>query len=333
MKILYQTNVTLLLILFFSTNTIGQLENYTWELIETKTQPIGRHENAFVEFNGKFYLIGGRGIKPVEVFDPISNTWIRKNKTPFEIHHFQAVVYKNKIYVLGGMTGQYPNEKPLENIWIYDPMMDVWSKSFKIPLERQRGASGVVIYKDFIYQVAGIKNGHTSGTVNYFDRFNLKTGDWEILTDAPHLRDHFSAVVAEDKLFCIGGRNTSVHHKRNFTAFFGATISKVDYYDFKENTWYTLEQDLPHPSAAAGVVKIENFIIYHGGEGKHQLAYNDVFALDLKKMEWKQLDYMKTGRHGTHSIGYNSKIYVAAGSEKQGGGALQSIEVFKPISN
>ena len=34
-----------------------------------RSSPTPRHETGFVECQGKFYLIGGRGIKPVEEFD------------------------------------------------------------------------------------------------------------------------------------------------------------------------------------------------------------------------------------------------------------------------
>ena len=71
-------------------------------------------------------------------------------------------------------------------------------------------------------------------TFNYFDSYDPETGEWEILTKAPHIRDHFPAIVVEDKLYCIGGRNSSVHHPDNRTAFFFATIPYVNVYDFTE---------------------------------------------------------------------------------------------------
>src|SRR5690606_39171325 len=63
------------------------------------TSPLQRHENGFVEIGGKFYLFGRRGIKPVNIFDPVTNTWTAGASPPIELHHFQAVVYQNKIYI------------------------------------------------------------------------------------------------------------------------------------------------------------------------------------------------------------------------------------------
>lgn len=69
------------------------LSEYRWTPVDAEGDVSGRHENAFIEYNNKFYLIGVRGIKPVNVYDPETNTWETKGKTPMEIHHFQAVVY------------------------------------------------------------------------------------------------------------------------------------------------------------------------------------------------------------------------------------------------
>jgi len=199
------TKIVFIIALSQFSNTVSaqnlSLSDYRWTTIETKGEAVGRHENNFVEYQNKFFLIGGRGINPVNVFDPLTNTWETKKKTPLEFHHFQAVVYKDEIYVVGAMTGGYPKEKPVENIWIYYPGKDEWRISSAIPPERRRGSSGAVVYKGKIYLVGGIEFGHTSGTNNYFDSYDLKTKKWEILTKAPNIRDHFSAIIVDDKLY------------------------------------------------------------------------------------------------------------------------------------
>lgn len=304
------------------------LKDYSWNILETKGDVVGRHENAFVEFKDKFYLIGGRGIKPVNVFDPATNTWETKGKTPLEFHHFQAVVYKDAIYLAGAMTGPYPKEVPCKHIWIYYPNQDKWEKGAEIPAEMQRGSVGAVIRDHKIYMACGIEYGHTSGTTNRFDSYDLETKQWESLTKAPHVRDHFSAIILKNSLYCIGGRNTSVHHKNNFGAFFTATIPFIDEYDFKTGKWYTHKNKIPVPTAAGGIVAIGNKIVYMGGEGMSRKAYAETQCLDIESGEWKLLAPLRIGRHGSNAIFYKNKIYFAAGSPKQGGGNMNSIEVF-----
>ena len=299
-----------------------------WSLIKTQSLPTGRHECDFVEHKGKFYLLGGRGIKNVDIFDPKTNTWQKAGKTPFEIHHFQAVSYNNAIYIVGAMTGKYPLEKPLENIWIYYPEKDLWVKDAGIPKNLRRGGAGTVVFKDKLYQICGITLGHTSGTTNIFNSYDFKTGEWERLTAAPHIRDHFFATIAKDKLYVLGGRNSSVHYKDNFNQFFLETEDAVDVYDFATNKWHTMKTSLPQPTAAAGVVATGEHIIYIGGEGDSPKAFSNTQCLDLATGKWSQLSKLNIGRHGCGAIFYDNKIYVAAGSDVRGGGNISSIEVF-----
>ncbi len=331
-----KTQLLFLLLAFllsFTSLSAQSLKNYRWTMLETSGDVTGRHENAFVEYKGKFYLIGGRGINPVNVFNPATNSWETKGESPMEIHHFQAVVYNEAIYLVGAMTGKYPKELPLENIWIYYPDQDKWEKGPEIPEARRRGGAGAVLYQDKIYIVGGIEFGHTSGTNNYFDSFDLKSEEWTVLTKAPHVRDHFPAIVVNDKLYCVGGRNTSVHHPGNFNAFFAATIPEVDVYDFKTEKWGTLKEEIPFPTAAGALVEIDNKLIYMGGEGKLNHAYFQSQCLDLETGEWSQLSPLVTGRHGSSAVLFKNNIYLAAGSPNRGGGNMNSIEVFSAQHN
>lgn len=299
-----------------------------WTTIDAQGNPTARHENAFLEYKGKFYLIGGRGVNPVDVFDPKTNTWTALGKTPIDMHHFQPVVYGDAIYVVGAMQGKYPVETPLEHVWIYYPEEDRWEQGPEIPENRRRGGGGVVVFDDKIYLSCGIEFGHTSGTNNYFDCFDPETGEWEVLTKAPHIRDHFYAVVANGKLYNIGGRNTSYHTPERFGAFFDQTVPHVDVYDFEKGKWHTEEETLPYPTAAGGVVHKDDAILYFGGEAAWKSAYNQTQKMDLDTHRWSLLAPLVRGRHGTGAILWEDKIYVAAGSPKRGGGNLSSIEVF-----
>lgn len=316
-------------LIFFNFQALSQdLTEFSWRILEATGNVTARHESAFVEFEGKFYLIGGRGVNPVNVFNPKNNQWSALSPTPFEVHHFQPVVYNDAIYIVGGMTGGYPRETPLENIWIFYPNEDKWVKSTEIPEDRRRGGAGVVVYDDKFYMVCGIDFGHTSGTSNLFDSFDPATGKWTILTKAPTIRDHFSAVVVNDKLFCIGGRNSSYHEPDNFAAFFGATNPYVDVYDFKTRQWITLAERFPVPAAAPGIVSIGDHILCFGGESNQSKAHNETHLLNTQTGEWTQLSPMVTGRHGSGAIYFDSAVFIAAGSPNRGGGNLSSIEKF-----
>jgi len=300
-----------------------------WTLLSCKGQPDGRHETTFVECQGKFYLIGGRESRKIDRFDPQTKVWTKMKGTSPLIHHFQPVLWDNKIYMVGAMTGNYPKEPPMRRIQIYDPLRDQWTEGGEIPKARQRGSAGTVLYKNKIYMVGGITLGHTSGTNNWFDEYDPATDTWKILPDAPQIRDHFHAVVLDDKLYCIGGRNTSYHEPGNFAAFFGAVIREIDCYDFKTQTWTTLKAKLPVGSAAGGVAVLDGKIIYFGGETAQKgPALNRTWAFNPKTETWTELANLNQGRHGSQAIVYDNKVYIAAGSPNRGGGQTHTMEMF-----
>ncbi|MGB5942905.1 MAG: kelch repeat-containing protein [Leeuwenhoekiella sp.] len=323
-----QTWLILLMLFCYKGITAQTLTSYSWILLEASGEPSKRHENAFVEFDGKFYLLGGRGINPVNVFDPETNTWSSNRPTPFEIHHYQPVVYGDAIWIVGAMTGSYPKETPLENIWKYYPKTDTWEKGPEIPIDRRRGGAGAVVYQDKFYLVCGIDFGHTSGTNNLFDCYDPKNNTWKTLTKAPTIRDHFSAIVVNDKLYCIGGRNTSYHEPENFSAFFGATNPYVDVYDFEKGQWTTLPEQFPKPAAAPAVVQLGDVIIIAGGESDQPKAHEETWSFDPQTGNFTLLAPMATGRHGSHAVNYKGALYIAAGSPVKGGGNLNTIERF-----
>ncbi len=330
----------LLTLLFISANNPGERsermtvgpasgEAGKWTMLDCTGFPDGRHETTFVECNDYFYLIGGRESQKIDRFDPLTSTWTKMMATSPLIHHFQPVLWNNKIYMLGAMTGHYPEEPPMSHIQIYDPEKDLWTQGGEIPEERQRGGAGTVVYDGKIYMACGITLGHTSGTNNWFDEYDPATDTWKVLPEAPHKRDHFHAVVLDDKMYCMGGRNSSYHEPDNFGAFFGAVVEEIDCYDFRSGTWETIEARLPVGSAAAGVAVLNDRIIYFGGETATKgPALNRTWALNPETGDWIELATMNQGRHGSQAVVYENRVYIAAGSPVRGGGNTRSIEVF-----
>ena len=182
-----------------------------------------------------------------------------------------------------------------------------------------------------IYVACGIVDGHTSGTVAWFDEFDPQTGQWRELPDGPRVRDHFSAVVIEGRLYLVGGRNISYHEPGNFTAFFGAVIPEVDFYDFQTGTWSTLLAKLDVPTAAGGLAALDGAIYYFGGETSRQTAHAETHRTDPETGEVTLVASLERGRHGGGAAVLDGKTYFATGSGGRGGGPeLSSTTVFEP---
>src|SRR5690625_4963807 len=109
-----------------------------WQLLDTDDHPTERHENAAAVVDGKLYLVGGRGERPVEVYDPATQSWEERATPPLSMHHFQAVSHDGKIYVIGALNGGYPDEDPIGHVYIYDPQADRWTIDINIDRKSTR---------------------------------------------------------------------------------------------------------------------------------------------------------------------------------------------------
>jgi len=299
----------------------------SWEIISANGEPNQRHEATFIEFKGKFYSLGGRGIKPVDIFDPENNTWRHASKPPFEIHHFQAVVYQDAIIIAGALTGKFPRETPVKNIIYYYPEKDKWELRDELPNQRLRGGTGSVIFNDKLYLIGGIKNGHISGFVPWLDEFDLKTRQWKVLPDAPRARDHFQAGIADGKIYAIGGRTTSKATREIFSL----VIKEIDLFDITKNSWQTLDAQLDTGRAGTSTLVVGNQLWLMGGESNRpKPAHNEITTLDLNNLSIGSFQPLAQGRHGTGAILYNNAVWTCCGAGTRGGRVeLKTIENIK----
>ena len=289
----------------------------TWTQVTTAddSKPIARHEAAFVNVGKKMFLLGGRGIKAVSVFDTETNKWSKGAKSPIELHHFQPVVYQTKVYIIGALTGPYPAEKPVPNIYIYDTQTDVWSVGEAIPVERLRGSTANAIQGSTIYISCGITNGHIDGHQKKVDCYDIKTNKWQVLPDAPRARDHFQAAIANGKIYLVGGRLSKAPNNT-----FTETIAEVDVYDCNKKQWQTLKDPVPHQRAGSMTTFFHNEILLIGGESIYQnQAHNEVDALNVATHQWRSLPGLVTGRHGSGIVVFENALYIASGCGNRGG--------------
>lgn len=267
-----------------------------------------------VAHDGNLFVLGGRRIQPVDVYDPIANQWTQKSSTPIEVHHFQAVSVGGSIFMVGAMNGRFPTEKPLEKVVVYHPAADQFEFIHHIPPSRRRGASGAATWKGKIYLVGGITNGHTSGTVAWLDVYDPENGVWEKRSDAPHARDHCTAAVVGNYLFAIGGRITTIDDV------FSNTVPIVDVYDLVNQQWLPdTMPPLPTPRAGLMATVFDGKIFVAGGEsGTRPTAHDEVEVLDPIKRQWQRVSPLRNGRHGTGLGEIDGRLYVAVGSGRRG---------------
>lgn len=286
--------------------------------------PIPRHESCAVFANGLVYSIGGRGSKPMSVYDPISGTWAVKEGPQVEINHMQCVYYNNRIYIAGAWYGPYPTEKAHEETWVYDIPTETWLTLPGLPPERRRGGGAFVLYNDKLYLSHGTIGGHgaQATATGYLDVFDPLTNVWTPLPDGPLPRDHTAGAVINGKLCVIGGRDGGV------ADFWSANVGPVVCYTFETMTW-EVKASLPVPRGGAMVgTTCGGLIMVAGGEGKnaenpHGRAFDRVDFYHEATDTFLSPSYMTSQRHAS-GLAITScecgNIFVPSGSAGLGGG-------------
>ncbi|MFD0751588.1 Kelch repeat-containing protein [Mucilaginibacter calamicampi] len=311
----------------------GRAQSRPGELVKTTNTVNSRSECGMAAANGKLYLIGGGGnaAMPVEIYDPTTATWTKGATAPSVMHHFQPVALGDKIYVLEAFVdNNYPNQTTAANVLCYDTKADSWKKLSGLPVERRRAGAGAAVYNGKLYLAGGIQNGHASGTTNMFDVYDPATDKWTVLANAPHIRDHSMAAVLNDKLYAIGGRNTSIHEPE-FSAFYSKVVLEVDEYDFKTGKWSTLQAKLPKGSGGGSAIAAGPFLFYIGGERATDTEPNaprkDIYYIDPRTYKAftkaSDLNFARNGPGGAVITTVNGNktnydIYIAGGAGNNG---------------
>ena len=313
----------LLLIAFFPLTGSGQNAdpNAMFEIFSSSdgSTVTARHESGSFVYNNRLYALGGRQFRPVEFFDPATQTWTALNTPPFELNHFQPVEFEDKIYAIGAFECCFPQEDIHPTILIYDPVNDVWETGSTIPPARLRGSAGAVLYNDKMYFVGGNTLGHNGGAVPWFDVYDPVADTWEELPDAPNARDHFFAAIVDDKLVAASGRQSDLPNP------FTNTISAVDIYDFATGEWSTGESVIPTVRAGAMVVTYGDEVIYLGGEVNGQTASNnEVEAFSPSTNVWRSLQPLVLPSHTGVAGVLGDTLHVVSGSNVIGGGGENS---------
>ncbi|MEM9327962.1 MAG: kelch repeat-containing protein [Bacteroidota bacterium] len=324
MKLRYWLIAGTLLVLFCGWSSLQS--SARWRTVQATGECTARSECALAVAGEKLYLMGGRRVQGVDVYDPLSSTWAIGAEAPIEMHHFQAVTYDDKVYVMGALTGAYPREDPVPVIYIYDPMEDRWMVGDSIPAHRRRGAAGVAVVGDKIYLACGIQDGHYDGHVTWLDRYDPKTGAWEELADAPRARDHFQLAAVGDQLFIAGGRTSSAKTGHVFDL----TISEVDVYDIGTGQWRSHISDIPTQRAGCTSVTFgQQFVVIGGESASIEEGHYEAEVFDPVTNGWYSSHPLIDGRHGMQAVLFDDNIYLAAGAGNRGGGPeLTSIEVI-----
>ena len=279
-----------------------------------------RQEHAVAVLGGEVFVIGGftpAATNSVEAYDPASNTWRAVAPFPSVLHHANAAVVGERLYVAGFYVGASFTDAS-GSVYEYDPGLDSWAERAALPAGTERASACVATLDGRIYLFGGARDGSVADASAY----DPAADAWQTLPALPERREHCAAGAIGGRIVIAGGRSDGIG-------------------GFQPNTWIFDPETAAYSSGAplltarggvAGAVVGERLFIF-GGEGNAadpSGVFPQVEAYDAEADSWQSFGDMLFPRHGLGAGAAAARIYLPGGASQQGFGAENTHTVFVP---
>lgn len=279
-----------------------------------------------VQSNGLLYVAGGVSTvccteqNTLQAYDASTNTWTTKASMPTARAFLSVGNVNGVLYAVGGL-GQ---AGVLNVVEAYDPRTDTWTTKAPMPTAREELAVRVIggtLYAVGGYAPSGARRGdnQTLLPLNVVEAYNPATNSWSTKMPMHNAHGGPAAVVANRKLYVIGG--IDAHN---------AYGGSVEAYDPATNAWTTKAPMLtPRYDLAAGNVKGKIYAI--GGWGSSGVS-NAMEAYDPLANVWTSKAPMPTARYGLVVRDPDQAVQAlyALGGRDGNQNALSTVEAYTP---
>lgn len=234
--------------------------------------------------DGKIYVFGGytggnnrpvESLKVVEMYDPDTDTWVRKQDMSVPRRQFGIGGVVEKIYLIGGVLffGDREPGAParLDLVEMYDPATDTWTKRAKMPTRRDGVQTAILNDRIYVIGGAGWPMGFRGGPrLATIEVYHPKTNQWKKKRDMPTLKIGFSTVVIAGKIYLIGGHGGVA---------FEEYLTTVDIYDPGTERWGE-SPPMPIGNTPSGAAAINGAIYIFGSERENSELSSAVEVFD-----------------------------------------------------
>jgi N-acetylneuraminic acid mutarotase len=268
--------------------------------------------------SGVIYVAGGRdealgNSRVVEAYNVSTNSWTARAPLPsprFAVNGVSAI--DGRLYVTGGIRGDFGTGTPTRTLFVYDPLTNTWSKKADMPQVSAGGVQGVIGSRLYVYADAG---GDSPG----FYRYNPATDTWATLTPPPGR--HWGGVggVIDGKFYLAAGVMDGI----------STTNMTVHIYDPSRGMW-TTGATMPPPAAnnVSGAVLKGKLYVVSGATVMGGLTAS-VRAYDPATDTWEVKAPIPTKRIGAASAGAAGQLFIMGG--QAGSGRITGkVEAYTP---
>uniref|UniRef100_A0A1A9WTP0 Kelch-like protein diablo n=1 Tax=Glossina brevipalpis TaxID=37001 RepID=A0A1A9WTP0_9MUSC len=240
------------------------------KLIEISNMIEERYFNSAIALNGVIYTMGGisfRALKTAEFYDRVNRRWNYIAPMSNRRHSFGICSYNDFVYVVGGYE--------TSTVECYNPATNKWCSCPNIPNEHSSYTRATLL-ENSIYSLVG---GYESSCF----RIDPREGQWFKLDVMPDISDSYELVSYDRTLFYIGNESCkrldirmniweSMHfmhtYRNNFSAVIAAdniyvlggkrllsSDKSIERYNITNNKWSAIDSiGLEHDCGAAAVI-------------------------------------------------------------------------------
>jgi RNA polymerase sigma factor (sigma-70 family) len=216
--------------------------------------PTARIINSSVSVvDGIIYAIGGGNMIPtVEAYDPKIDKWVKKADMNVGRNNLCTCVVNGRIYAIGGLGGNPAALTPLSALEEYDPVKDMWTKKSDMPTPRDSLCAAAVKGKIYVIGGESVFGADWGPGLSILEEYDPTTDKWTRKADMLTPRLGVTAVVLNDKIYVIGGRDTKPFYPI------------VEIYDPATDKW-TSAPNMQSPRAFPGCCELNGKIYAIGG--------------------------------------------------------------------
>ncbi|MFC1719248.1 sigma-70 family RNA polymerase sigma factor [Candidatus Poribacteria bacterium] len=276
-----------------------QAEGGIWA--QKSDMPTARYVTAVCVVDSTIYAIGGglggiNFIPPVEAYDPVADTWIKKKDMPVAKNTAASMV-DGIIYVIGGLgAGKF-----LSTVEAYDPAAEIWVEKQDMPTARNCLSTCVV--DEVIYAIGGYTGG--AKALSTVEAYDPDMNVWEKKEDMPTARRMLSTCVVDGIIYAIGGQDMAQR-----------CLSTVEAYDPATDTW-TTKADMLTARREFAIAVLDGMIYAIAGSNNVN-ALSVVEAYDPVADAWVEKPDIPTARAVFSAVVVNGKIYTIGGTGVNG---------------
>jgi len=222
--------------------------------------PTPRSLAASAVHGGAMLVVGGRSdnavLSSVEKYVAAEDKWESCAPMPTARWSLMACVVGDTLYAFGGIAGLGDNRRTLDVVEALDIESNTWQSLGAMPEGRQAGAAAAVDGRIFIISgkaASYVQSRPTSHRAERVDCFDPKTNTWTVVQDIPTDRTGGRAVVAESKIFVIGGICKT-----------GEFPTQIDVFDPGSNEWSAGPKLQSGRSGHMCAVLAESIVVFGG---------------------------------------------------------------------